>query len=48
MPANVFELRDRIIADYSSYARSFIRISDDRINALVKRESDGGMFSPIP
>ena len=32
---NVFELRERLINDYSSYIRSFIRIRDERIDGLV-------------
>ena len=32
---NVFELRERLISDYSSYIRSFIRIRDERVDALV-------------
>ena len=32
---NVFELRERLINDYSSYIRSFIRIRDERIEGLV-------------
>ena len=32
---NVFELRERLISDYSSYIRSFINIRDERIDTLV-------------
>ncbi len=42
---NVFELRERLISDYSSYIRSFIRIRDERVDgpssprALIKAAS---------
>src|SRR5713101_6333102 len=40
---NVFELRERLISDYSSYIRSFIRIRDERVDAL-----DQGLEWPDP
>lgn len=45
---NVFELRDRLISDYSSYIRSFIRIRDARVDALVTSCLDQGRLWPDP
>ena len=45
---NVFELRERLISDYSSYIRSFIRIRDSRIDALVTSCLDQGRLWPDP
>lgn len=45
---NVFELREKLIADYSSYIRSFIRIRDARVDALVKSWLDQGVLWPDP
>ncbi len=45
---NVFELREKLIADYSSYIRSFIRIRDARVDALVKSCLDQGILWPDP
>jgi len=45
---NVFELRNRIIDDYSKYVRSFIHIKDDRIRSLIERELDDGLIWPEP
>ncbi len=45
---NVFELRDRLISDYSSYIRSFIRIRDERVEALVTSCLDQGRLWPDP
>ena len=32
---DVFDLRARLVADYQSYTRSFIKIADPRIKAKV-------------
>jgi hypothetical protein len=32
---DVFELRNRLVEDYASYTRSFIKISDERIREKV-------------
>jgi len=32
---NVFDLRDRLVGDYASYTRSFIKIADPRISHTV-------------
>src|SRR5450631_1471108 len=45
---NVFELRDRLISDYSSYIRSFIKIRDERVDALVTSCLDQGLLWPDP
>ncbi|RMH21644.1 MAG: DEAD/DEAH box helicase [Acidobacteria bacterium] len=45
---NVFELRDRLVGDYASYIRSFIRIRDPRIDRLVQAELDRGLLWPEP
>lgn len=45
---NVFELRERLIADYSAYIRSFIRIRDPRVDGLVKSCLDEGLLWPDP
>lgn len=45
---NVFELRERLINDYSSYIRSFIRIRDERIEGLVSSYLEEGLLWPDP
>ena len=45
---NVFELREKLIDDYSSYIRSFIRIRDERVDALVTSCLDQGLLWPDP
>jgi len=45
---NVFELRERLISDYSAYIRSFIRIRDERVGALVTSCLDQGRLWPDP
>ena len=45
---NVFELRDRLVGDYASYTRSFIKIADPRIDAEVERALDRGALWPEP
>jgi ATP-dependent helicase YprA (DUF1998 family) len=45
---NVFELRDRLVADYASYTRSFIKISDRHISDAVESALAGGEFWPEP
>lgn len=44
----VFELRDRLIQDYSSYISSFIQISDERIRGYVTQELEQGLLWPSP
>lgn len=45
---NVFDLRDRLVADYASYTRSFIKIADPRISQTVDSALDAGAFWPEP
>src|SRR4030042_4129575 len=45
---DVFQLRDRLVYDYASYTRSFIKISDIRISDLVESELNAGAFWPEP
>ena len=45
---DVFDLRDRLIEDYASYVRSFIRIKDERIGDTVERKLRYGAFWPDP
>lgn len=45
---NVFELRDRLIADYATYVNSFIAIQDERIRDEVDDSLDRGLLWPEP
>ncbi|MCL4502400.1 MAG: DEAD/DEAH box helicase [Deltaproteobacteria bacterium] len=45
---NVFDLRDRLVGDYSNYTRSFIKIADPRISEMVDRNLNAGAFWPDP
>ncbi|MGI6208986.1 MAG: DEAD/DEAH box helicase, partial [Anaerolineae bacterium] len=45
---DVFDLRDRLITDYSQYIRSFINIADERIAERVAHDLDGGLLWPEP
>lgn len=45
---NVFDLRNRLVGDYASYTRSFIKIADARISDKVNSELDAGAFWPEP
>jgi hypothetical protein len=45
---NVFELRDRLVGDYASYTRSFIKIADPRISERVDSALNAGAFWPEP
>jgi hypothetical protein len=45
---NVFELRDRLVEDYSDFTRSFLQIHDGRIRGLVDAELDSGLLWPEP
>lgn len=45
---DVFELRDRLVADYAEYATSFINIRDDRIHERVEEELKSGLLWPEP
>ncbi|MGH8552024.1 MAG: DEAD/DEAH box helicase, partial [Methylococcales bacterium] len=43
---NVFEFRDELISDYSSFSRSFTQIAAPDISKEVKREYDAGRYWP--
>jgi ATP-dependent helicase YprA (DUF1998 family) len=45
---NVFDLRDRLVGDYSGYTRSFIKIADPRISDKVDSALNAGAFWPEP
>jgi hypothetical protein len=45
---DVFGLRDRVIADYASYIRSFFTISDEQIRRLVNDALAEGHLWPDP
>ena len=45
---DVFDLPDRLVADYASYTRSFIKIEDPRISARVESDLNAGAFRPEP
>ncbi|HOE32774.1 MAG TPA: DEAD/DEAH box helicase [Smithellaceae bacterium] len=45
---DVFALRNRLVADYRSYTRSFIKIADQRISELVDTNLTAGAFWPEP
>ncbi len=45
---DVFDLRARLVADYQSYTRSFIKIRDQRIDAFVDDALTSGAFWPEP
>ena len=45
---NVFDLRDRLVSDYASYTRSFIKIGDPRIAGHVENALEAGAFWPEP
>lgn len=45
---NIFDFRDRLIQNYSSYVNSFIHIQDDRIRAKVEDSFECGLLWPDP
>ena len=45
---NVFEFRDRLVADYGAYVTSFISIRDPRIQERVDRDLAEGLLWPEP
>jgi ATP-dependent helicase YprA (DUF1998 family)/very-short-patch-repair endonuclease len=45
---DVFDLRSRLVGDYASYTRSFIKIRDARIQERVENELNAGAFWPEP
>ena len=45
---DVFDLRHRLVEDYSSYISSFIRIRDERLRAFVQESLKNGLLWPEP
>lgn len=45
---DVFQVHDRIMADYRSFVSSFLNIRDERIRRTVEDEIQGGRFWPEP
>ncbi|CAN5209311.1 DEAD/DEAH box helicase [soil metagenome] len=45
---NVFELRERLVADYADYTQSFLQFRDPKVETLVKAELDAGLLWPEP
>lgn len=45
---NVFDFRDRLVADYAAYVTSFISIRDPRIQEQVDRDLTDGLLWPEP
>ena len=45
---NVFELRQRLIADYGNFVQSFVHIQDGRIHQKVEEELAAGLLWPEP
>lgn len=43
---DVFALRDRLVADYEEFTRSFITVRDERIGEVVDRELTEGLLWP--
>jgi superfamily II DNA/RNA helicase/very-short-patch-repair endonuclease len=45
---NIFEFRDQLVKEFSSYIQSFIQIQDGRINAEVRKWLENGILWPDP
>lgn len=45
---NVFELREKLIADYCSFVKGFITIKDESIKEMVANELKDGLLWPDP
>jgi hypothetical protein len=45
---DAFDLRNRLVNDYASYIRSFIKIADPRISQNVNRALGDGALWPEP
>jgi hypothetical protein len=39
---NIFDLRERLVRDYSEFIRGFLKIRDPRLNDFVRVELDRG------
>ena len=48
MPLDIFQLRDRVVADYRDYVQSFINIKDQRIESYIERQLAAGELWPDP
>jgi ATP-dependent helicase YprA (DUF1998 family) len=47
-PLDVFRLRERLIADYADYVRSFVPIQDQDLEKKVQEQFDAGLLWPEP
>ena len=45
---DVFNLRNQLVSDYSSFITGFINIRDPRINKKVEEELNAGLLWPDP
>src|SRR5712691_5828063 len=45
---DIFDLRSSVIAEYSAYIRSFLRIKDPQIESFAHAELDSGRLWPDP
>lgn len=45
---NVFELRNKLVSDYATYVRSFLRIRDKRVQRYVEQALSSGYLWPEP
>jgi ATP-dependent helicase YprA (DUF1998 family)/very-short-patch-repair endonuclease len=45
---NVFELREKLVTDYSAYTQSFLQIRDQRIREYVQGQLEAGLLWPEP
>ncbi|MDZ4168950.1 MAG: DEAD/DEAH box helicase [Coriobacteriia bacterium] len=45
---DVFDLRERLVGDFSEYAKSFMNIADARIHELVDTKLEEGLLWPDP
>lgn len=45
---DVFDLRNRLVDDYARYTRSFIKIANERIHAMVDQALEAGALWPEP
>lgn len=45
---NVFEFRDKLVEDYSTFSRSFTQVRPDDIRQFIAKEYDSGRYWPAP
>lgn len=45
---NVFEFRDRLVGDYSTFSRSFTWVGPDDIRQFLGKGYDSGRYWPVP